>query len=326
MARYLDPKNDLPFKKIFGEHKPLLMSFLNALLPLKKGQEIVSIEYLNPEQAPRSPLGKNSIVDVKCVDSLGRYFIVEMQMAWSQSFAKRLVFDASKAFVHQLDREKTEDKALPFVDAYPVYSLAIVNREIPKFEGEKRETWYHHYKIADIDRPNWVLEGLEFVVIELPNFKPETWSQTDKRMAVLWLRFLKEIKDSEKAAEEFLEEEAIKQAVSICEVGAYTREELAYYDEYVTGTLWESTYGELERRVAEKDEALAEKDEVIVKKDEVIAEKDEVIVKKDEVIAEKDGIIAAERKALAEKDALIAAEQAKIAKLMEHIAQLKQKS
>ncbi|MDR0687813.1 MAG: Rpn family recombination-promoting nuclease/putative transposase, partial [Prevotellaceae bacterium] len=37
MARYLDPKNDLPFKKIFGEHKNLLISFLNALLPLQKG-------------------------------------------------------------------------------------------------------------------------------------------------------------------------------------------------------------------------------------------------------------------------------------------------
>lgn len=28
--RYLDPKNDLTFKKIFGEHPHLLKSFLNA--------------------------------------------------------------------------------------------------------------------------------------------------------------------------------------------------------------------------------------------------------------------------------------------------------
>jgi hypothetical protein len=28
MARYLDPKNDLPFKRIFGEHPDLLKSFL----------------------------------------------------------------------------------------------------------------------------------------------------------------------------------------------------------------------------------------------------------------------------------------------------------
>ncbi|MDR2680550.1 MAG: hypothetical protein LBC47_07050 [Tannerella sp.] len=34
MARYLDPKNDLIFKRIFGEHPRLLVSFLNALMPL----------------------------------------------------------------------------------------------------------------------------------------------------------------------------------------------------------------------------------------------------------------------------------------------------
>jgi hypothetical protein len=38
MARYLDPRNDLPFKRIFGEHPDLLMSFLNALMPFEKHQ------------------------------------------------------------------------------------------------------------------------------------------------------------------------------------------------------------------------------------------------------------------------------------------------
>ena len=35
--RYLDPKADLTFKKVFGEHPDLVISLLNALLPLKKG-------------------------------------------------------------------------------------------------------------------------------------------------------------------------------------------------------------------------------------------------------------------------------------------------
>ncbi|MDR1154357.1 MAG: Rpn family recombination-promoting nuclease/putative transposase, partial [Bacteroidales bacterium] len=39
MARYLDPKNDLPFKRIFGEHPNLLKSFLNALMPLEEDQQ-----------------------------------------------------------------------------------------------------------------------------------------------------------------------------------------------------------------------------------------------------------------------------------------------
>jgi hypothetical protein len=46
MARYLDPKNDLVFKRIFGEHEDLLLSFLNALMPLEKGRVIKSLTYL----------------------------------------------------------------------------------------------------------------------------------------------------------------------------------------------------------------------------------------------------------------------------------------
>lgn len=49
MARkYLDPKADLTFKKVFGEHEHLMISFLNALLPL--------------EMVPDNPNKKNSIV------------------------------------------------------------------------------------------------------------------------------------------------------------------------------------------------------------------------------------------------------------------------
>ncbi len=42
--KYLDPKADLTFKKVFGEHPNLVKSFLNALLPLEKDQQIEEIE------------------------------------------------------------------------------------------------------------------------------------------------------------------------------------------------------------------------------------------------------------------------------------------
>ena len=61
--KYLDPKADLTFKKVFGEHPDLVTSLLNALLPFKKGEEIESVEYLSPELVPENPLRKFSIVD-----------------------------------------------------------------------------------------------------------------------------------------------------------------------------------------------------------------------------------------------------------------------
>ena len=47
-GKYLDPKADLTFKKIFGEHEDLVMSLLNALLPLDEGKQIEHVEFLPP--------------------------------------------------------------------------------------------------------------------------------------------------------------------------------------------------------------------------------------------------------------------------------------
>ncbi|MDR2849388.1 MAG: Rpn family recombination-promoting nuclease/putative transposase, partial [Verrucomicrobiota bacterium] len=58
MNQYLDPKNDLVFKRIFGEHPNLLLSFLNALLPLGQDRHIVSLEYLPAELVPENPTGR----------------------------------------------------------------------------------------------------------------------------------------------------------------------------------------------------------------------------------------------------------------------------
>jgi hypothetical protein len=44
MAHYLDPKNDLTFKRVFGEHKHLCMSLINSMLQLEKPIVALSIK------------------------------------------------------------------------------------------------------------------------------------------------------------------------------------------------------------------------------------------------------------------------------------------
>lgn len=62
MAKYLDPKADLTFKKVFGEHPDLVISLLNALLPFTTAEEyITSVQYLNAKLVPENLLRKNSI-------------------------------------------------------------------------------------------------------------------------------------------------------------------------------------------------------------------------------------------------------------------------
>ena len=100
-GKYLNPKADLTFKLLFGEHPDLVKSLLNALLPLEAGREIERVEYATPEMIPENPGKKNSIVDVRCHDNQGREFIVEMQLYWSDEFRQRVILNASKAVVKQ---------------------------------------------------------------------------------------------------------------------------------------------------------------------------------------------------------------------------------
>ena len=120
--RYLNPKADLTFKKVFGEHPDLVASFLNALLPFDSPEErIEHVEYLPSELVPQTPLRKNSIVDVRCKDKRGRQFIVEMQMVWSSEFKQRVLFNASKAYVRQI--AGGEDYELLFTAPLEHYDL-----------------------------------------------------------------------------------------------------------------------------------------------------------------------------------------------------------
>ena len=221
MAKYLDPKADLTFKKIFGEHPDLVISLLNALLPFSEEQRITEIEYLPSELTPDNPMRKNSIVDVRCKATDGRQFIVEMQMEWTTAFKQRVLFNASKAYVRQLKKSKK------YHLLQPVYSLSLVN---DVFENDI-EDFYHYYRLVHEEHTEKVIDGLHLVFVELPKFKPHTISE--KKMQVLWLRFLTEIgEDTKEIPEELIENAEVKQAIEIVEESAYTDEELAQYDKF----------------------------------------------------------------------------------------------
>ena len=221
MAKYLDPKADLTFKKIFGEHPDLVISLLNALLPFSEEQKITEIEYLPSELTPDNPMRKNSIVDVRCKAIDGRQFIVEMQMEWTTAFKQCVLFNASKAYVRQLKKSKK------YHLLQPVYSLSLVN---DVFENDI-EDFYHYYRLVHEEHTEKVIDGLHLVFVELPKFKPHTISE--KKMQVLWLRFLTEIgEDTKEVPEELIENAEVKQAIEIVEESAYTDEELAQYDKF----------------------------------------------------------------------------------------------
>lgn len=224
-GKYLDPKADLTFKLVFGEHPDLVMSLLNALLPLDEDGQITSVEYMTPEMVPENPGKKDSVVDVRCIDEKGRQFIVEMQLYWNEFFQQRVLLNASKAVVRQL--KKGEDYNL----IQPVYCLNLVNDV--GFESGPDE-FYHDYAIVNVEHSDRIIEGLRFVFVELPKFKPKTIAE--RKMAVLWLRFLTEISgNTEDAPAELLENELTSKALSIVEKSAMSEAQLYAYEKFWMG-------------------------------------------------------------------------------------------
>ena len=222
MHKYLDPKSDVVFKKIFGQHPHLLKSFLNAVLPLEDDRQIVELEYLSAEQIPEIPILKRTIVDVKCKDQQGQIFIVEMQVEWSDAFMQRMLFGTAQAYVKQLKPG----------DSYhllnPVYGLGLINSVF----DHKTPDWYHHYGLVKIDNPKEeIINGLTLVFVELPKFTINT--RQDKKLKILWLRFMRELNEqTKKIPPELLEVPEIQEAIELAQESSYTVAELEYYESY----------------------------------------------------------------------------------------------
>ena len=222
MGKYLDPRADLTFKKVFGEHKNLVISLLNALLPLKDDERVESIEYWPADQIPeRTEAEKYSIVDVCCKDNKQREFIVEMQMTWTESFKKRVLLNASKAYVAQTN------KGMKYKNLQPVYALNFVNASFMKDVDD----YYHYYHLVHDKYTDKVIDGLHLIFVELPKFKPQNFSE--RKMQILWLRFLTEIdENTREVPEELLENTEVNEALEILERAAFTDAEMRAYDKF----------------------------------------------------------------------------------------------
>ncbi|WP_065094607.1 Rpn family recombination-promoting nuclease/putative transposase [Wolbachia endosymbiont of Nomada panzeri] len=105
LSKFLDARNDIAFRRIFGteKNKDILIHFLNDILGLTDDNKIKDVSFLSPIQDPVIASQKQSIVDVLCVDSTGIKTIIEMQVAKTTGFEKRAQYYAAKAYSSQAD-------------------------------------------------------------------------------------------------------------------------------------------------------------------------------------------------------------------------------
>ena len=99
VMKYLDPKADLTFKKIFGNHPKRLISLLNALLPLSEEEQIHEIEYLPTELVPEINSYRYAVANILCTDAMSNKFCVVIRIEWSNVFKQKTAYEISACLV-----------------------------------------------------------------------------------------------------------------------------------------------------------------------------------------------------------------------------------
>ncbi|MDX1907587.1 MAG: Rpn family recombination-promoting nuclease/putative transposase [Bacteroidia bacterium] len=216
--RFVDVKNDVAFRKIFGNEnrKESLISFLNAILDFRDDQQIVSVNILNPYQLPKLSRGKVTIVDVKATDQAGRSYIVEMQVGDVEGFDKRVLYYSSKSYADQIKRADFYHKLRPVIF---IGVLDFVCTQNPHFISRNQ--------IRDVETGEQTLKDMEFTFIELPKFTKgvsELESLTEK-----WVFFIKNAENLEVIPEN-THDEGLLSAYEDANMQTWTQEELDAYD------------------------------------------------------------------------------------------------
>jgi len=180
LSKFLDPKNDLAFRRIFGteKNKDILIHFLNDIFG-RTTNPIEGVTFLKTAQEPEVASQRVSIVDILCKDTKGHHFIVEMQVAHEPGFEKRAQFYAARAYIQQ--REKGTD----YKDLKEVTFLAITDYTLfPEEEG-----YLSHHHILNTKNHERQLKDFSFSFLELPKFhktKEQLITMTEK-----WAYFFK---------------------------------------------------------------------------------------------------------------------------------------
>lgn len=203
-AKYVNPFTDFGFKKIFGEEasKPLLLDFLNALLP--PDCQIKNLSFKNTEHQGRTAADRKSVFDIYCEAESGEKFIVELQKSKQNFFRERTGYYSTFPI-----REQAEKGEWNF-SLQAVFCIGILDFTFDDYETEpERGAVVHTIKLKN-QHGKVFYDKLTYIYLEMPNFKKqesELVTRLDK-----WLYFIKYLEDFQTIPDIFKNEVVFEQA------------------------------------------------------------------------------------------------------------------
>ena len=220
-AKYINPYTDFGFKKIFVEEasKPLLIDFLNALLP--EQNKIIDLTFKNTEQIGLTDLDRKAIYDIYCENDKGEKFIVELQKAKQNYFKERTIYYSTFPIREQAEKGEWNYKLKA------VYCIGILDFTFDDYESEpERSEVVHTIKLKN-QNGKVFYDKLTYIYLEMPNFvktENDLTTRLDK-----WLYFIKHLEDFQSIPSIF-RDEVFMQAFEKAELANLGQVELDRYE------------------------------------------------------------------------------------------------
>ena len=216
--KFVDIKNDIAFRKIFGNEnrKEALISFLNAVLQLHHNNKIIDVNILTPYQIPELRGGKVRIVDIKAKDQNGKTYIVEMQVADLEGFDKRVLYYTSKSYSAQINRGDDDE------ELKPTFFIGILD-----FIATKNLSFISRHILTDAETSEHFIKDIEFNFIELPKFNKK--ASELETIIDQWVYFIKNVENLDVIPEKTADI-GLKSAYEDANKFNWTKAELEAYD------------------------------------------------------------------------------------------------
>jgi len=161
-AKYINPFTDFGFKKIFGEEasKPLLIDFLNALLPNQN--LITDLTFKNTEQLGQTEAERKAVYDIYCVNKNGEKFIVELQKAKQNYFKERTIYYSTFPIREQAEKGERN------YNLSAVYCVGILDFTFDDYDNEPEKSEFIHTIQLKNQFGKTFYEKLTYIYIEMP--------------------------------------------------------------------------------------------------------------------------------------------------------------
>ena len=219
-VKYINPFIEFGFRKIFGEEasKPLLIDFLNALLPLES--KIKELSFKNNEQLGIDALNKKAHYFIYCKNENGEKFIVELQKAERNYFIKRPIYYSSFLINEQVEKGSWNYN---FKAAYCVGILDFTFNDY-KTDSDKGKV-VHSIKLKN-KNGKLFYDKVTYIYLEMPNFK-QVEEQLKTRLD-RWMYFIKNLEDFESIPAIF-KEEVFYNTLERAELAKFSLQEMNNY-------------------------------------------------------------------------------------------------